>query len=263
VFDSGNIDTSYTKKKYFSGITISAGTCTLTSSGANETFYGTGVLSSTLKDTYYHAQDSAGANVNLSATSPAAATVTVAGNGQSVTIFTGDNSLNTTFNFWVTMNVDTKQERIKTLVLNKELAIASPSSTALGYTSLNLADATLIKAIYDSGNTGTDAVAPTLTVSGATGTFIAGETITGGTSGAKGTVIAHTPLTTITFVVSVPAKVPDVTTNVIVVNGVCAITVPFAPDVPPVIVSPAIKVPVAPDTVNVGATASVPVASES
>ena len=60
-----------------------------------------------------------------------------------------------------------------------------------------------------------------------------------------------------------PAKVPEVTTNVIVVAGLCAITVPFAPDVPPVIVSPAIKVPVAPDTVNVGATASVLVEPES
>ncbi len=200
--DSSNIDTSYTKKKYFSGITISAGTCTLTSSGANETFYGTGVVSSTVKDTYYHAQDSAGTNVNLSTTSPASATVTVAANGQSVTIFTGDNTLNTTFNFWVTMNVDTKQERVKTLVLNKELAIASPSGTALGYDSLALADVNTIRAVYDSGNTGTNAVAPTLTVTGATGTFIAGETITGGTSGAKGTVIAHTPLTTITFVVT-------------------------------------------------------------
>ncbi len=43
----------------------------------------------------------------------------------------------------------------------------------------------------------------------------------------------------------------------------CAITVPIAPDVPPVIVSPAIKVPVAPDTVSVGAVASVPVLPES
>lgn len=200
--DSSNIDTSYTKQKTFGSVTISAGTCTLTSSSANETFYGTGVLSSTIKDTYYHAQDSAGTNIDLSTTTPAPATVTVAANGQSVTIFTGDSSLNTTFNFWVTMNVDTKQERIKTLVLNKELAIASPNTTSLAYDSLALADATLIKAVYDSGNTGVDAVPPTLTVSGATGTFIAGETITGGTSGATGTVISHSPSTTITFVVT-------------------------------------------------------------
>ena len=64
-------------------------------------------------------------------------------------------------------------------------------------------------------------------------------------------------------IVSVPAKVPEVTTNVIVVNGLCAITVPFAPDVPPVIVSPAIKVPVAPDTVSVGAIALLLVLPES
>jgi len=199
---SNNIDTSYTKQKTFGSVTISAGTCTLTSSGANETFYGTGVLSSTVKDTYYHAQDVGGTNINLSATSPAAATVTVAANGQSVTIFTGDSSLSATFNFWVTMNVDTKQERVKTLVKNKEVAITSPTNTALGYTSLALSDISSIKAIYDSGNTSNNAVPPTLTVQNASGTFIAGETITGGTSGAKGTVIAHTPLTTITFVVT-------------------------------------------------------------
>ena len=199
---SNNIDTSYTKKKYFSSITISSGTCTLTSGGANETFYGTGVLSSTVKDTYYHAQDASGTNVNLSTTSPAPATVTVAGNGQSVTIFTGDNSLNATFNFWVTMNVDTKQERVKTLVLNKEVHTQSPTNTALGYTGLGLSDVSIIKAVYDSGNTGVNAVPPTLTVSGANGTFIAGETITGGTSGAKGTVIDHSVATAIKFVVT-------------------------------------------------------------
>jgi hypothetical protein len=62
-------------------------------------------------------------------------------------------------------------------------------STALAYTSLDISDINSIKAIYDSGNTGNDAVAPPLTVSGATGTFIAGETITGGTSNATATVL--------------------------------------------------------------------------
>ena len=77
------------------------------------------------------------------------------------------------------MNVDTKQERVKTLVKNATKAITSPTGTSLAYTSLGISDINSIKAIYDSGNTGNDAVAPTLTVSGATGTFIAGETITG------------------------------------------------------------------------------------
>ena len=200
--DASAIDTSYTIQRTFASVTINSGTCTLTSGGSNETFYGTGVLSGSVVGQHYHAQDAAGTIVNLNTSSPAQATVTVAGNGQSVTIFTGDSSLNATFNFIVTMNVDTKQERVKTLVKNATKAITSPTGTALAYTSLDISDISSIKAIYDSGNTGNDAVAPTLTVSGATGTFIAGETITGGTSGAKGTVIAHTPATTITFVVT-------------------------------------------------------------
>ena len=199
---SSAIDTSYTIQRTFANVTISSGTCTLTSSGSNETFYGTGLLSGSVVGQHYHAQTAAGTIANLNTSSPAQATVTVAANGQSVTIFTGDVSLSATFNFIVSMNVDTKQERVKTLVKNATKAITSPTGTALAYTSLDISDINSIKAIYDSGNAGTDAVAPTLTVSGATGTFLAGETITGGTTGAKGTVIAHTPLTVITFVVT-------------------------------------------------------------
>ena len=201
--DSSNIDTSYTIQRSFTNVSINSGQCVLTSAGSNETFYGTGVLSSTIKHIHYHGTDTGGSLINLNATSPAAATVTIAANGQSVTIFTGDNTLASSGNnFIVSMNIDTKQEKIKTLVKNATKAITSPSAGAQTFTSLDTSDVNTIRAIYDSGNTGTDAVAPTLTVSGSTGTFIAGETITGGTSGAKGTVIAHTPATTITFVVT-------------------------------------------------------------
>ena len=87
---SSNIDTSYTIQRTFANITISAGTCTLTSAGSTETFYGTGLLSGSVVGQHYHASDAAGTIVNLNTTSPAQATVTVAGNGQSVTIFTGN-----------------------------------------------------------------------------------------------------------------------------------------------------------------------------
>ena len=197
------IKTGYTKKKFFGNRTINSGSVTLTSSGSNETFFGTGALSSSVKDLHYHAQDAGGVNVNLSATSPAAATVTVAANGQSVTIFTGDSTLNATgFDFWVTMDVDAKQERIKTKVFCKSSPIQAPTTTSLSYTSLGIADVANILAVYDSGNTGTNAVPPTLTVSNANGTFLAGETITGGTSGAKGTVIDHSVATAVKFVVT-------------------------------------------------------------
>ena len=53
-----------------------------------------------------------------------------------------------------------------------------------------------------SGDLNTAAVPPVLTVSNASGTFIAGEKITGGTSEATGTVIDHSVATEIKFVVT-------------------------------------------------------------
>ena len=134
------------------------------------------------------------------------------GGGQTVTV-NGPTNTTVTFNdntgtssftadIIATINIDVKTEKTKLFVKNKEVAIAAPNTTALTFDSLNFADAHSIKAIYDSGNIGTDAVAPTLTVVNATGTFIPGEIITGGTTGATGTVIDHTVATTVTFVVT-------------------------------------------------------------
>jgi hypothetical protein len=201
--DLGTIDTSFTIQRSFKNISISAGTCVLTSSGSNEKFYGTGLASGTVVNQYYHAIDNTTKAVkNLNTTSPAQATVTVATNGQSVTIFTGDSTQNATYDFIITMNVDTKQERVKSLVKNSIKILATPSGTALTYTSLTKADINSINAIYDSGDLNTAAVPPILTVSNASGTFIAGETITGGTSEATGTVIDHSVATEIKFVVT-------------------------------------------------------------
>ena len=202
---SSNIDTSYQIQRVFSNVQITAGSCVLTSGGSGETFFGTSVLSDTNKLGHYHGTVKTAGNSGLGVgdiidyRDAASGVITVAGNGQSVTLNTGQNHTFTA-DFVATMNLDAKQEKTKTLVLNKEVAITTPNTTALSYDSLTLSDATLIKAVYDSGSSSTDATPPTLTVSGAGGTFIAGEIITGGTSGAKGTVIAHTPLTTITFV---------------------------------------------------------------
>ena len=204
---SSVIDTSYQIQRVFSGIQITAGAVVLTSGGSGETFFGTGVLSDTNKLGHYHATVKTAGNSGLSVgdiidfRSAVSGVVTVAANGQSVTLNTGQNHTFTA-DFVVTMNLDAKQEKTKTLVKNAIKAITTPTATGLTYSTLEFSDVNAIKAIYDSGNAGADATAPTLTVSGASGTFIAGETITGATSGAKGTVIAHTPLTTITFVVT-------------------------------------------------------------
>ena len=66
---------------------------------------------------------------------------------------------------------------------------------------LTAAETTLLKSgkyVYD-----VELTAPnTLTVKEATGTFIAGEVITGATSGATGAILTHSPLTKITYTVT-------------------------------------------------------------
>ncbi len=205
---SGNVDTSYTTKRVFENVTFTSGQATLSSAGATETFFGTGALSDNNKREYYTT------TVRTAGTSGLVVGDQVAfdGGGQTVTV-NGPTNTTVTFNdntgtssftadIIATINIDVKTEKTKLFVKNKEVAIAAPNTTALDFDSLNLADAHSIKAIYDSGNIGTDAVAPTLTVVNATGTFIPGEIITGGTTGATGTVIDHTVATTVTFVVT-------------------------------------------------------------
>ena len=203
------VDTSYTIQRTFPNQLITAGQCVLT--GGTETFFGTGTLSDTTKLTHYHAtaktqaggSPAVGSIIDYRTASGGVIQVT-GGNpvGTQVTLNTGQ-SHTYYADIIATMNVDSAQEKSKSLVKNATKAITSPTNTALGYTSLDTSDVYAIRAIYDSGNTSNDATAPTLTLdAGATGTFIAGETITGTTSEAKGIVISHSPATTVTFVVT-------------------------------------------------------------
>ena len=203
--DSNNaVDTGYQIQRTFPNQLITAGQCVLT--GGTETFFGTGALSDTIKLEHYHATARTQAGG-----SPAVGSIIDyrTASGGVITVASSQVTLNTgqahTYraDIIATMNVDNSQEKSKTLVKNATKNITSPTNTALGYTSLDTSDLYAIRAIYDSGNTGNNATAPTLTLdAGATGTFIAGETITGGTSEAIGTVIAHSPATTVTFVVT-------------------------------------------------------------
>jgi len=85
--------------------------------------------------------------------------------------------------------------KVKTTVLMKQLKVATGASDAYGTRpsdaeiSLGRADAFKLAAVYDSQDTSTDAVAPTMTVSSIVGTFVAGEKITGGTSKATARII--------------------------------------------------------------------------
>jgi len=205
---SNNIDTSYTIQRVFKDVQINSGASALASGGSTETFYGTGVLSDTIKKTHYHAVVKTAGNSGLAVGSiinyegAASGVITVAGNGQSVVLNTGQSGHTYTADFIATMNVDTKQEKTKTLVSNYQKNITSPGGGVNAFTSLDISDVYKVHAIYDSGSGGTDALPPTLTVSSASGTFLAGETITGGTSGATGVVIDHSTATIVKFVVT-------------------------------------------------------------
>ena len=85
--------------------------------------------------------------------------------------------------------------KVKTTVLMKQLKVATGTSDAYGTRpsdaeiSLGRADAFKLVAVYDSQDTSTDAVAPTMTVSSVVGTFQRGEKITGATSKATARII--------------------------------------------------------------------------
>ena len=215
---SGAVDTSYQIQRTFRDRSVSSGQISISSGGSTEKFYGTGVVSDTIKRTHYHAVVKAAGNSGLTVGNQinfedgVSGVVTVAGNGQSVVLNTGQSGHSYDAHVTATMNLDTKQEKTKVLVKNAALAIASPSGGAQTYTSLDTSDVYKVHAIYDSGG-GSAATPPKLTVSNATGTFIPGETITGGTSGAKGVVISHSPSTTVSYVVTSGTFVAETVTG--------------------------------------------------
>ena len=132
------------------------------------------------------------------------------GSGQTIVVnapanttvtLTANTNTNFTADIIATLNIDTKQERIKTLTKSDVLNITSPNTTALSSDSIAKSDVYKLHAVYDSGAGGSNATLPTLTVTSAAGTLTPGETITGGTSGATGIVVVGAANTTsVTYV---------------------------------------------------------------
>ena len=204
----GNIDTSYTAKRVFKNVTFTGGIATLSTSGGNETFLGTGVLSDTNKRENYTT------TVNSVGTSGFALRELIAfdGSGQSITVnaptntsVTLDANTNTTFvaDVIATINIDTKQEKTKSLVSNHVKSFSTPNTNPSEYDNLSVADAYKINGVFMSADVNTDAVLPTLNVNSTADSFLPGETITGIVTGATGTVIegaANT--TTVTYILT-------------------------------------------------------------
>ena len=207
--DASNVvDTSYTTKRVFENVSFTSGAATISTAGGTETFYGTGALSATNKREYYTTTVKTAGNSGLAVGTQVAfdgggQTVTVNGpSNTTITFNDGTGSANFTADIIATINIDSKAEKIKALTNSEVLNITSPNTTVLDSDSLTKSDVYKIHAIYDSANGSNNATLPTLTVTSAAGALTAGETITGGTSGAKGTVIVGaTNTTTVTYVV--------------------------------------------------------------
>ena len=199
------IDTSYQIQRTFLNASVNSGIISLASGGSTEKFQGTSVLSDSVKTAHYHAVVKSVGNSGLTVgdiinfETANSGVITVAGNGQSVTLDTGQSGHNYTADVIATLNMDTKQEKTKTLVKYAEKQITAPSGGAQTYTSLDTSDVYAIHAIYDSGSGSTDAIPPKLVISGQTGIFAAGEIITNAGGTATGVVIGHSS-TTVAFV---------------------------------------------------------------
>ena len=194
--NNGASDTQLTIRKQFIGTTNSAGAVSFTA-GANETF-----LSFTDKDYTL--------------------TVLTAGTGTAVQgdVIDIDGKISGTGSATITVTDNTKfgnaakvkltatilktniTQRIKTTNLSKQVKVSGATSGAYGTRptdttiSLGRADAFRVGAIFDSESTSSDASIPTITLTSISGTFVRGETITGGTSGAIGRVVTPTsPMT--------------------------------------------------------------------
>ena len=198
--ENGVIDTSYTTKRTFENVPFTAGISTIATNGATETMFGTGLLSNTNKvDNYLLTVTDVGTSgfslgdvIDLD--DPATAQV----NGPSNTSITFDCNVGTNFvcSIVATLNIDSKQEKLKNLTLAVTETVTTPNTANLGHDSLNVADIYQLVAVHDSEVIGNVPVLPTLTVTSTAETLTPGEIITGQTSGATGTVIVGAANTT-------------------------------------------------------------------
>ena len=190
--NSGRTDTQYTVRRQFIGTTNASGSVSFNAS-SNETFV-------TLAEADYvmtiltagGGSGVVGQPVSIVSTASGAGTVTLTITDSTILGSSAKVKLTATI---LKTSVDQKN---KTTKLSKQVKVNTGATDAYGTRptdrdiSLGRADAFHLSAVYDSQDTSTDAVAPTLTVGTITGSFTRGEIITGGTSGAKGRLITVT-----------------------------------------------------------------------
>ena len=184
--NSGTTDTQYTVRRQFIGTTNASGAVSFNAS-SNETFV-------TLAEADYvmtilTAGDGtgvAGQPVSILSTASGAGTVTLTITDSTIL---GDSAK---IKLSATILKTSVNQKNKTTMLMKQVKVNTGATDAYGTRptdrdiSLGRSDAFNLAAVYDSQDTSTDAVSPTLTIGTITGSFTRGEVITGGTSGAQG-----------------------------------------------------------------------------
>ena len=206
------IDTGYPIKRVFGtdgqGVTFNGGTGAISSAGSSEKFIGTG---STLSDS--NARENylvvvkdpqlSGLAVGSIVRFDQGGTIVISNTGTSATFNTGVTGTGGTFKAEIiaTLNVSSKQERVKSLVASEVKTFATPSASDAVWDTLEFSDIWKLRAVYDSEDSNTAPTLPTLTVASTAQSLQRGETITGQTSGAKGLVIVgDSGTTSVTYV---------------------------------------------------------------
>ena len=195
--NNGSSDTQMTIRRQFIATTNSSGAVSFTA-GANETF-----LSYTDID-YTLSVLTAGSGGSASQGDIVDAESTISGTG-TATITISDNTSfgnGAKVKLTATLLKTSISARLKTTNLSKVVKVAGATTGAFGTRatddtiSLGRADAFTLGAVFDSEDTSSDASLPTIALTTVNGTFVRGEKITGGTSGAVARVINPTsPIT--------------------------------------------------------------------
>ena len=187
---AGTRDTQYTVRRQFIGTSDGNGVVTFTTTGS-ETF-----VAHSEKD-YVMSILTAGDGTGVAGQLVSTATFTRGGTPTGTEIKITDDTIlgnGAIVKVIATILKTNVTPKTKTTVLMKQVAVRNTyknygAQTSDKEISLGRADAFKLVAVYDSQDTSVDAVAPTMTVSSAVGTFQLGEKITGGTSTATGRLI--------------------------------------------------------------------------
>ena len=187
--NSGASDTQYTVRRQFVGTTNSSGVVTFNAQ-TNETF------GSHAEKDYTMSILTAGSGTGSQGDIVSVAD-TISGDGTASITVTDNTVLGNAAKVKLTATIlkTSVAQKNKTVKLMKQLTVSTGATDAYGTRptdttiSLGRADAFELVGVFDSEDTSTDAVAPTITLSDITGTFTRGEKITGSSSSAVARII--------------------------------------------------------------------------